>query len=418
MIKTNKLFLNSLFIYILSLLTSGLISFISIPLIIKLYGLELYGSFSLIQNIILIFISFGCGWLNQCILRFNNNSSNFKITIFQLYLILIVPLSLLSFATLYFVNSNVFVIILATITIFFGGISALSVTFYQSKFIAKKSFYFEFIRVVVFFLLIVVFYYLFSKFDNLIRLTFSFFLSYFISFLFLLKIDFKFFVISVKMFFSKINKSYFLLFFKENKYLFHYGLPLALWFTMSSLLNVSDRYIISHYLNKEDLGIYSAVYDLLFKGITLLYAPILVAGYPILTDKYNQNKKKVAYQFLKKLVLLEICIFVVVIIIAYFLKSYFIETIVGIPISEKSLGIVMPIIVGAFIWQLAMLVHKPLEFELKTKVMLVLIVITLIVNVSLNLLFIKTYGIMFAAYSTLFSAFLYLILVILKLSFK
>jgi hypothetical protein len=41
-----------------------------------------------------------------------------------------------------------------------------------------------------------------------------------------------------------------------------------------------------------ELGTYSAIYDLLYKGITLLYSsPILVAGYPIMAKKKVQSRK-------------------------------------------------------------------------------------------------------------------------------
>jgi O-antigen/teichoic acid export membrane protein len=63
----------------------------------------------------------------------------------------------------------------------------------------------------------------------------------------------------------------------------------SFWFTVSSLLNVSDRYIIGYYLNAVELGTYSAIYDLLYKGITLLYSPILVAGYPIMAKVQSRK---------------------------------------------------------------------------------------------------------------------------------
>jgi O-antigen/teichoic acid export membrane protein len=63
----------------------------------------------------------------------------------------------------------------------------------------------------------------------------------------------------------------------------------SFWFTVSSLLNVSDRYIIGYYLNAAELGTYSAIYDLLYKGITLLYSPILVAGYPIMAKVQSRK---------------------------------------------------------------------------------------------------------------------------------
>ncbi len=77
----------------------------------------------------------------------------------------------------------------------------------------------------------------------------------------------------------------------------------------------------------------------------------------------------------------------------------------------------MPIVIGAFIWQLAMLVHKPLEFELKTKVMLLFSTVALVVNIVLNFMFIPKYGIVFASYSTVLSALVYLLLTVFYIGY-
>jgi O-antigen/teichoic acid export membrane protein len=410
MFKTNNLFVKNFSIYFLGLAISGLISFMTIPLIVRNFGIEKYGIFSLVQNVILVLISFGGGWLNQCILRFNNFSSSFKVMIFHLYLIIFIPLSLVCFILLKFLGNSILLCLIGVITMFLGSVSALSITFHQSKFNARMSFYFDFIRIVTFVLMILFFYHLFKKINSTTLLIISFFVSYLSSFLFLLKIDFRFLIISVKIFFSRLNFNYIHLVFKEHIHLVNYGWPLAFWFTVSSLLNVSDRYIIGYYLNAAELGTYSAIYDLLYKGITLLYSPILVAGYPIMAKKYNQGNKKSAFQFLKKLILFEVIIFLVIVTIAFFLKSFFIKSVVGIPISSQSLKLIMPLICGAFVWQLAMLIHKPLEFELKTKTMLIFVVIAFLVNIILNFIFISDFGVLFAAYSTLISAILYLML--------
>jgi len=411
MIKTKKLFLNSLFIYFISLLTSGLISFVTIPLIVKNYGIVAYGSFSIIQNIILLFISFGCGWLNQSILRFNNYSLSFKVSISHLFFFVLVPLSIACFIVLFFMNVGFLLTLAVTITMFLGSISSLLITFYQSRFNAKKSFYFDFVRIITFFLMVLLLSLSFFKNDSLTNLILAFLISYVVSFVFLLFVDYKFLLTSIRLFIAKINKKYFCLHIENNKHLLQYGWPLALWFTISMLLNVSDRYIIGYYLTGIDLGIYSAIYDLLYKGITLIYAPILVAGYPIMAKKYNAGQESEAYQFLRHLILLEVVIFVGIIIVAYFFKSFFIEIIVGIPITLKSLELVIPIICGAFVWQLAMLVHKPLELKLKTKTMMYFILSAFIINIVLNFIYIPIYGILFAAYSTFFAALVYLLLI-------
>jgi len=418
MFKSHQLFIKNFSIYFLGILFSGLISFITIPLIVSYYGVEGYGSFSLIQNFILILISFGGGWLNQGVLRFNNFSTNFKFSIFQLFFFTFFPLSLLCFGILTYMNVGIAISIIGTLTMFLGSLVALSIVFYQSKFNARKSFYFDFFRILVFLAMVIAFHLILTEIDTLLRLTISFFISYLISFALLLRIDFKFFKISVDLFIKKYSKGYFLSLFKENNYLFHYGWPMAFWFAISSLLNVSDRYIIDYYLNDKDVGTYSAIYDMLNKGITLLYAPILVAGFPIMTQKYNSGNKKGAMQFLKKLIFFEALIFLVIIVIAYFLRVFFITRIVGIEVTEQSLELVMPIIFGAFLWQLAMLAHKPLEFELKTKTMLLFSIIALFVNVVLNIVFIPKYGFVFASYSTLVCALVYLLLTVFFIGYR
>lgn len=418
MFKSNQLFLNNFSIYFLGLIFSGLISFVTIPLIVKYYGIESYGAFSLVQNVILVLISFGGGWLNQCVLRFNDYSTNFKFTIFQLYFVVFLPLSLLCFGILTLMEAGILISILGTSTMFLGSLVALSIIFYQSKFNARISFYFDFIRIFIFVLMLLTFNFVLYHIPSLQRLMLSFFISYLISFFFLLRIDFKFLKISVGLFIKKFNKDYFIILYKQNSHLFNYGWPLALWFTVSSLMNVSDRYIIDYYLTDKDLGAYSAIYDLLYKGVSLLYAPILVAGFPIMTQKYNSGNKKEAFQFLKKLILFEVLIFIVIVVTAFFLRGFFLEKIVGIIITDQMLELILPIIFGAFIWQLAMLVHKPLEFELKTKTMLLFIIMALTANVVLNIVFIPAYGILFAAYSTFLSALLYLILNVGVIYFK
>ena len=408
MFKSNQLFFKNFSIYFLGLFLSGLISFMTIPLIVKIYGVEKYGDFSLVQNVILILISFGGGWLNQCVLRFNDFSSKFKVSIFQLSFIILIPLSITCFGIIKLIGNTFWISLIGVLTLIFGGIAVLSITFYQSKSNAKKSIYFDFIRIFSFVFCVLGFNHLFEEVDSLTLLIGSFFLSYFFSFLFLLKIDFRFIVISIKLFLKNLNLKKISNLLNENHHLITYGWPIALWFTISAILNISDRYIISYYLTDNDLGTYSAIYDLLYKGVTLVYAPILVAGYPIMSQKFNEGFQADAFRFLKKLIVFEILIFVFIIVVTYFFTSFFIVQIVGIPLTNCSSELVMPIVSGAFVWQLAMLVHKPLEFDLKTTTMLLFISIALLFNVGLNLLFIPHFGIIFAAYSTLFSATVYL----------
>jgi hypothetical protein len=63
----------------------------------------------------------------------------------------------------------------------------------------------------------------------------------------------------------------------------------------------------------------------------------------------------------------------------------------------------MPLICGAFVWQLAMLIHKPLEFELKLK-LCSFFSYSFLGKHNSQFYFISDFGVLFAAYSTLISA--------------
>lgn len=403
------MFFKNFSIYFLGLITSGLVSFLVIPLIIRFFGVEVYGDFSLIQNVILILVSFSSGWLNQCILRFNDFSQNFKVAIFQLYLIVLFPSLLLCLGLLFYLKSDVLVVTIGIASLFFGGFSALMTTFYQSKFKASKTLYVDIVRVFSFVipLLVIGYFGYFGK--SYAVILYCFCVSYFLAFLVLMIPNWRFFIISVRTLFSNLSQNKIFGVVSENKKYITYGWPLALWFTISSILNVSDRYIIDLYYTKNDVGVYSSIYDLIYKGVTLLFIPILSSGYPIMTKKYNDGLKQEAFAFLKKMIVFEIAIFLVMLLVGFLLRDFFIEKIVGIPKTKLSVGIVIPVMIGAFVWQLAMLIHKPLEFELKTRVMLFFIGIALAANIFLNIVFIPIYGVIFAAYSTIISSMIYLL---------
>jgi O-antigen/teichoic acid export membrane protein len=59
MFKTNNLFVKNFSIYFLGLAISGLISFMTIPLIVRNFGIEKYGIFSLVQMLFLFLFRLG-----------------------------------------------------------------------------------------------------------------------------------------------------------------------------------------------------------------------------------------------------------------------------------------------------------------------------------------------------------------------
>ena len=414
---TKKLFYKNIFFYFIGIVIGGAINFFSIPLIIEMYGVENYGQFSLIQNIILIIISFGSGWLNQNILRFNNNSTTFKVNILLLYYVVILPITILSIFTILLLKYSLLIALLGSLTIAIGGITTIINTFYQSTFNAKKNVFFDIFRVLGFVVLVYIFS-LIKQGDLVLYLVISFFVSYLIAFISKLRNDFSLLINIFKMFINKLQQQKIKQLFVENKVFLQYGLPLSLWFTFSSMLNVGDRYIINLLLDKAAVGNYSAIYDLIYKGISISFTPILSAGYPIISKLYNNGEAKKAYGFIRKLIAFEVLILIVGTVTALALDQFFLEKIVRVQYTDTNAKLVPLILIGAIIWQIAMLAHKPLELKLKTKVMLVFVTIALILNLGINFMFVPIYGIIVSAYATIISAFLYLLFCLIYSSFN
>ena len=74
--------------------------------------------------------------------------------------------------------------------------------------------------------------------------------------------------------------------------------------------------------------------------------------------------------------------------------------------------LLIPILIGGFLWQFALLCHKPLEMDQRTKLMVVLMLAALCVNLIGNIVYLPHYGIIATAYTYMASAGVYIIAVI------
>src|SRR5207247_9559928 len=61
-------------------------------------------------------------------------------------------------------------------------------------------------------------------------------------------------------------------------------------------------------------------------------------------------------------------------------------------VNLQAAGIVLPLAVGCFLWQVCLLAHKPLEILCQTKRMLAGILAALAINVAGNWLLVPRYG--------------------------
>ena len=73
------------------------------------------------------------------------------------------------------------------------------------------------------------------------------------------------------------------------------------------------------------------------------------------------------------------------------------------------------LIITAFLWQAAMLLHKPLELLLKPRLMLIAIIVAIAVNAAANLVLVPIYGYPASAVAWLISVLMYILVILVFL---
>jgi O-antigen/teichoic acid export membrane protein len=133
-----------------------------------------------------------------------------------------------------------------------------------------------------------------------------------------------------------------------------------------------------------------------------------MALHPQVVKFFNEGHIKEASHILRKAISFQIYIFIVVIVILTFLKDLLITKLLGFGVETKAMDLVTPIFIGSFLWQMAMLFHKPMELKQQTKQMLFAVLIALATNITGNILLIPTYGAVAAAYTTILGSVVYI----------
>jgi len=195
-----------------------------------------------------------------------------------------------------------------------------------------------------------------------------------------------------------------------SKKVFNFGFPITIWLFLSYLLNISDRFIIKEFTSYENVGTYSAIKDFIIKIATFSTIPVLLAYHPMIVERWNDNRKKEAMKLIRQG--LNYCLFIAFIVLFFlmFFKNLFYTKILHLQVDHDFL-ISGALIGSAFLWQAALLLHKPLELLLKPRLMLAAILAALLVNTIANFVFVPVYGYPASAVISLASVITYIIVI-------
>jgi O-antigen/teichoic acid export membrane protein len=160
--------------------------------------------------------------------------------------------------------------------------------------------------------------------------------------------------------------------------------------------------------------LYAGYSEIILRVFSIILFPITLAIHPRVTKLWNDDKKRESLALVRKGIWIQSGIFLLSFIIFYVFESQFFELslflIPDLNSDFKSLGI--PLLISGFLWQVSLLIHKPLELKENPIKMVWAIVFALAVAIIGNGIFLPKLGVIATAYSSIASASVYILMII------
>lgn len=200
------------------------------------------------------------------------------------------------------------------------------------------------------------------------------------------------------------------------KAMLHYGIPLMILESLSLVLRLSDRYLIEAMLGVDELGQYSASYNLTSYLDIIILAALLQAIRPVYMQMWESSGATQTREFLSRGLHLYMILGIPFIVMFSITSPYLLSFLAG---PKYALGtVVIPYVALSFWLEGAMIfLAAGLYIFKNTKVLMYSSLLATVMNLGLNIMLIPHYGIAGAAAVTVFSYAVFIIAVTL-MSFK
>jgi O-antigen/teichoic acid export membrane protein len=189
-----------------------------------------------------------------------------------------------------------------------------------------------------------------------------------------------------------------------------YGFGLTLWMLLYQFLFAADRFIIYEYLGLSDTGAYSALKDLVFKGVTFSVLPVYISYQTRIADEWSARHGLATWAKVKEAISFELLIFVIIFLIFMGLKKTILTDFLGLP-QLDNWTVYFPLLMAAFLWQIALLLQRFLDLSVKSSFVLYSMLAAVAINVLLNILLVPILGVTSGSVALLTSSAVYLVLV-------
>ena len=412
--KMIKDFLKDAVKYLPAQIAPGIVGFISIPIITRIFSPQDYGNYSLAMATIVVLTTL-VGWLPMSIIRFYPvYERDKKLDLFYGNILKLTFISLLviTFTFIIFIfiikthiSSKLYLFMLIGICVFIAIAifnvlqhflrSKRQVGWYSGFAIWKSIMGFGFGIALIF---------LFKL--GIESLLWGIILSIF----FVIPFLWRKVIGNISSIYSKLNLSL-------VKDLANYSFPLVIGNLAAWILSLSDRYILAFFRGSQEVGIYSASYNISEKSIMLLSSLFMLASGPISIHIWEKEGKEKSAEFVNKITRYYLIACVPAIIGLSVLSKPILNIMTGEQYFE-GYKIIPFVTLGVLFLGLQHRFQAGFIFYKKTGYITFSIVASGLLNLFLNFLFVPRYGYFAAAVTTLVSyAFLLFLMIILSRRF-
>lgn len=188
------------------------------------------------------------------------------------------------------------------------------------------------------------------------------------------------------------------------KKLLAYGMPLTVSFTMGFLIHGSGRALLGWFDSAEAAGLYAVAYDITQQSILMLMTVVNLAAFPIVLKKLEHQDEAAVQEQLKKNATLLFMISVPATAGIIVLGTHIAEVFLGSEFREAAVRVLPVVAIAAFL-QGAKQYYVDLSFQLahRTSRQMMPVVISVLVNLGLNVWWIPVWGMTGTAYAALVS---------------
>jgi O-antigen/teichoic acid export membrane protein len=401
------------FIYIPVFLVPALINILTLSLFTRIFSPRLYGEYSLVVNTTIIVSSLMGQWIVLSIQRFRPESrkseslSEFNLYLNRLLLQMSILFSLISIIIYFFIPSHyesyyIPSVLLIITSVYFMVLSSV----YQIDLLSKNLRNLNVLNSIGKLLITLLLLYIVSYTPE------QFLWGTVLMQLVILIPMLRYVEIGRTLSYSTVNKP---LYKRYIRKFFVYGFPLIGWYIGTTILNLTDRYMIQIFRGAHEVGIYSANFTIAVQSLALICNPFFFAIQPMVMNQADTSRVKIENTIAKYTK-----IYIVLSIPFGIYFSIFRNEVSTLLLGEQFVqgALIIPIlIVGFFFWNLGLYGQLSCQVDKRTSHMFYFVMIAAVINIVLNLYFIPKYGFIGASISTTIGFIIYTLL-IYRSSFK